>query len=107
MAELRARSVTCRDAQPDLGGSRWREAWRWPEVAPSEPGGVTWAKDEPQSNNGMQRSADTQALIYGEGAARPLMPGVRPLYGVTGILKCLQAGYSQQKTVAISVRGVV
>ena len=32
------------------------------------------------SNNGMQRSADTQALIIGKGAARPLMPGVRRLW---------------------------
>jgi len=28
-------------------------------------------------NNGMQRSADTRALIFSRGAARPLMPGVR------------------------------
>jgi hypothetical protein len=31
-----------------------------------------------QSNNGMQRSADTTALIFGNGLARPLMPGVMP-----------------------------
>ena len=30
-------------------------------------------------NNGMQRSADTQAFIFSEGTARPLMPGVMPL----------------------------
>ena len=31
-------------------------------------------------NNGMQRSADTLALIYGKGASRPLMPGVSWLF---------------------------
>jgi hypothetical protein len=31
----------------------------------------------------MQRSADTQALIFGSGAARPLMPGVMPLSSMT------------------------
>ena len=31
-----------------------------------------------RSNNGMQRSAETKALIISGGAARPLMPGVRP-----------------------------
>jgi hypothetical protein len=30
-------------------------------------------------DNGMQRSADTKAVIFGGGAALPLMPGVRLL----------------------------
>jgi hypothetical protein len=33
-------------------------------------------------NNGMQRSADTTAFIFGEGAARPLMPGVMRLAAI-------------------------
>lgn len=32
-----------------------------------------------RSNNGMQQSADTPAFVFSEGAARPLMPGVRLL----------------------------
>jgi diguanylate cyclase (GGDEF)-like protein len=38
---------------------------------------VSGGRSEP--NNGMQRSADTRAVIFRLGAARPLMPGVRPL----------------------------
>jgi hypothetical protein len=30
-----------------------------------------------ESNKGMQRSADTTALIFGNRLSRPLMPGVR------------------------------
>ncbi len=53
------------------------------------------------------RPTPLQHASHGACAGARVMPGVRPLYCVTGILKCLRAGYSQQKTVAGGERGVV
>ena len=43
-------------------------------------------------NNGMQRSADTTALMFSKGAARPLMPGVRCLLSVGVVSTRTQMG---------------
>jgi len=54
-------------------------AWRGGEVASHEPGGAGWAKDGPQSNNGMHPTADTTDFMFRRGAARRVMPGVMRL----------------------------
>ncbi len=64
MAEARGRSVAGHNARPDLGASRWREAWRGLNVSPSAAGGVTRAKDVPQSNKRMHATADTQDFMF-------------------------------------------
>jgi hypothetical protein len=43
---------------------------------PHEPGRVGWAKDVPQSNNGMHPTADTLLVIYFQSAGRRVMRGV-------------------------------
>jgi hypothetical protein len=71
--------VTGRGGRPGLGASRWREAWRRSEVAIREPDAVGWAKDDPQSNNGMHPTAGTLPVKFLRGVARRVMPGVMRL----------------------------
>src|SRR5829696_8792412 len=49
----------------------------------------------------MQRSADTEAVIFGKGAARPLMPGVRLLWS----LKSKTEACGCQRRAALSRHG--
>jgi hypothetical protein len=56
-------------------GARHEAGW----MSPFTGRGAGGALKVTQSNNGMQRSADTRDFISGKGAARPLMPGVRLL----------------------------
>jgi hypothetical protein len=49
---------------------------------PHEPGRVGWAKDVPQSNNGMHPTADTRVVIKLNRAGRRVIPGVRLLWRI-------------------------
>ena len=50
--------------RPDLAGGWWREAWRGANVITHGRRGGRWAKDDPQSNNGMHPTAGTAVVKF-------------------------------------------
>src|SRR5215210_2863515 len=79
VAERDVRSAAGHDERPDLDGGRWRRAWRRSRFISGVRCCGRWAKDDPQSNNGMHPTRDTAALINYKLVGGRGMPGVRSL----------------------------